>query len=339
MPALKIVLAASLCIASISSAQDKSSEPTTLETIYAEASAHSPHVGSGVAKRFLKSANDLPVIDPPRTIYVNPETREAITANEYEELDEESRGAFEAKEINEKTYYLTRYGTPIAYARALDFVAPYLGDSVDEKMIFDFGHGGFGHLRMLASIGAHARGVDISDVLHTAFTDEFGETPRSHEAAGVGKNGSAEVYLGSFPSDEKIVEQAGVGYDLFMSKNTLKLGYIHPEREVDPRLTIDLGATDKEFLGAVHRMLNEGGLFLIYNLYPKPSGPDEPYRPWADGRCPFTEEACEEAGFEVVVYNRDDTAKAHEMARSFGWDERLTLETDVLGMVTLLRKR
>ena len=48
---------------------------------------------------------------------------------------------------------------------------------------------------------------------------------------------------GRFPADPKVVAAVGGGYDLFLSKNTLKRGYIHPAEKVDPRLLVDLGVT------------------------------------------------------------------------------------------------
>ncbi|CAE7840085.1 CPO, partial [Symbiodinium necroappetens] len=319
-------------------APEAAPEPTTLETIRAEADAYAEHCETPLARDFLASAQDLPAITEPRVVFYNREAGAAMTAEEYERASEAEREGFERTEVGERYYYLTRFGTPVAYARGLEIVSPFLDGSVDGKRVFDFGHGGIGQLRMLASLGADVVGCDISTLNGAVYAGDLGEVGRA-EIAGEGENGSVDLLVGRFPAEKDIIERAGAGYDLVMSKNTLKLGYIHPEREADPRTVIDLGATDEEFLDAVHAMLNEGGVFLIYNLYPKPSAPDEPYRTWADGRCPFARELCEAQGFDVLIYNRDDTDAAHAMGKSFGWEDTYDFETDLFGMVTVLRKR
>ena len=39
----------------------------------------------------------------------------------------------------------------------------------------------------------------------------------------------------------------GGDYDLIISKNTLKKGYVHPERPVEPRRLLNLGVDDADF--------------------------------------------------------------------------------------------
>lgn len=335
-----LALAATLSLTCTTLAQDAPETPelTTLETIRAEAEAYAQHCETPLARDFLASARGLPAITETRVVYANRATGAAMTAEEFERADEDAREGFERQEAGERFYYLTRYGTPVAYARALEIASPFLGGSVDGKRVFDFGHGGIGQLRMLASLGADVVGCDISEVIAAMYAGDLGEVPRA-DVAGEGENGSVDLLVGRFPAEKDLVDRAGAGYDLVMSKNTLKLGYIHPEREADPRTVIDLGATDEEFLDAVHAMLNPSGIFMIYNLYPKPSAPDEPYRTWADGRCPFARELCEARGFEIVIYNRDDTDAARTLGRTLGWEDSLDLEADLFGMVTILRKR
>ena len=106
---------------------------------------------------------------------------------------------------------------------------------------------------------------------------------------------------GRFPADPKVVAAVGVGYDLFLSKNTLKRGYIHPAEKVDPRMLVNVGVDDPAFLKAVAATLKPGGWFVIYNLCPAPNAAGKPYIPWADGRCPFSAEDLAAAGFETLV--------------------------------------
>jgi hypothetical protein len=80
---------------------------------------------------------------------------------------------------------------------------------------------------------------------------------------------------------------------------------------------------------------------MIYNLCPAPSPPDKPYKPWADGRCPFPEPMLVAAGFEVAAYDRDDSETARRMGHALGWDQGpspMDLANDLFGTYTLARK-
>ena len=113
----------------------------------------------------------------------------------------------------------------------------------------------------------------------------------------------------------------GGGYDLFISKNVLKRGYVHPERFAPEKHLVSLGVDDEAFVRTLHEMLVPGGRALVYNIAPPPAPLDKPYVPWADGRCPFAREIWEKVGFKIVAFDRDDTPAALEMARALGWDK------------------
>ena len=88
-------------------------------------------------------------------------------------------------------------------------------------------------------------------------------------------------------------------------------------------------------------MLAPRGRVLIYNLSPAPSKPDEPYRPWTDGRCPFPRELFEREGFRVLAYDANDDVAARAMGRALGWDQGasgMKLETDLFAHYTLLER-
>ena len=128
----------------------------------------------------------------------------------------------------------------------------------------------------------------------------------------------------------------GGGYDLILSKNTLKRGYVHPERPVDARRLLNLGVEDAVFVQALYDALKPGGRVLIYNICPAPSPPDQPYKPWADGRCPFARETWEAAGFRVVAFDRDDSEVIRKFAHALGWDQGdspIDLKTDLFACI------
>ena len=78
----------------------------------------------------------------------------------------------------------------------------------------------------------------------------------------------------------------GEGFDLVLSKNVLKKGYVRPEKKVDPAMLVDLGVPPADFLREVAHALKPGGIFAIYNLCPAPR--TDRYVPWAYGESPFT---------------------------------------------------
>ena len=146
---------------------------------------------------------------------------------------------------------------------------------------------------------------------------------------------------GHYPSDAAIKAKVGDGYDVILAKNTLKRGYVHPEGTAEKRRLIDLGMDDASFLGAIHDALKPGGWVLIYNLCPAPSPPGQPYKPWADGRSPFSRSAWEKAGFRVEAFDKDDSTAARVMGHVLGWDRgegAMDLENDLFAIYTLVRK-
>lgn len=233
------------------------------------------------------------------------------------------------RSVGDKTvdYYKTKYGSPLAYARALDLVAAAGMPSPEGARVFDFGYGTIGHLRLLGLLGADAVGVDVDPLLKSLYA-------KASDRGAYGK-GSVTLLHGSWPKEV----DAGGGYTLWLSKNVLKRGYIHPEQEVPKKQTIDLGVADAAFVASIHAALKPGGYVMIYNITPKPNGPGEKYRTWADGRCPFEKAMWTAAGFEILAYDQDDSAAVRAQGRALRWDEDVDLETSIFAMYTLLRRR
>lgn len=327
---------------------------------------------SALAKRFLAATAALPEPET-RTLYVNRATRKWYTSAERGALGEADRAALTERVMDSEFYYSTRYGSPLAYVRALDLIAAKdvggaggFGEASGfaGKRIIDYGYGTIGHLRLMASCGASVVGLETDSSLELLY-GKAGDTGR---IAGVDGAPDGEIVLrtGRFPVDagcaaaellksgvaandrEGVEGVRGGGFDLFISKNTLKNGYIHPAQEVDKRMLVDLGTDEASFLKAVAGTLKPGGLFMIYNLSPAPSKPGEQYKPWSDGRSPFSKEQFEAAGFEVIVIDENDDKAAREMGRLLGWADDpdgegpqtgMDLEGDLFAHWTLVRKR
>src|SRR6185369_16538439 len=150
-------------------------------------------------------------------------------------------------------------------------------------------------------------GIDPDSYLDALYSSSRDQGPVPPTAGGRrGYPGSVTLAHGFWPKDPKMVEQVGQGYDLILSKNTLKKGYIKPERKIDKRQQVFLGVSDEVFLKTLHNALRPGGKLIIYNIYPKPPDAKGPYTPQADARSPFTREQYEKAGFEVRAINVED---------------------------------
>jgi hypothetical protein len=313
---------------------------TTRAALLGEAAALRELVTTPPALRFLEAVPDLPLIEAPRIVFYNRSTREALSPREAAGMDSTALTGFERMELDAGFYYNTLYGTPLAVVRPLEILGRS-GFTLDAgTRILDFGFGSIGQLRIWAALGAEVTGIEVAALLEKLYgePEDTGTVSRA-EAAGPGPDGSLRLLFGRYPADPEIARAAGGGYDLFISKNTLKRGYIHPERAVDPKLLVHLGVDDETFVAALARGAAPGGFVMIYNLCPAPAGPDDPYKPWADGRSPFPRELYERHGFEVLAFDADDTPAARTMGRALGWGESMDLDADLSGIYTLLRRK
>ncbi|MBL8510394.1 MAG: hypothetical protein JNM52_02005 [Betaproteobacteria bacterium] len=322
-----------------------SSRSPTLQKLSAEADALTPFATSDLARRFLRAADSLSPIAP-RMVYRNDNSREYFSPQQSAALAEAQRKPLVKVTLDEYRYYYTKYGTPLAYAPLLDLYAQYgLGD-VAGKRILDFGYGSIGHLRLLASLGAQVVGVDPDSYLSALYDEasDQGTVKAADSAPRRTPAGSVTLVHGFYPKDAKIVEKIGQGYDLIVSKNTLKRGYLKPERKADKRLLISLGVSDEVFLKTLFNALNPGGMVIIYNLYPKPAGPNEAYRPWADGRSPFSKEQYTKAGLAVLALDISDDSKIRNIGAALKWDKNEQgetqddLQTNLFASYTILQR-
>jgi len=314
--------------------------PTPVESMRQHASAMAPLVKSPLAKSFLEGVACLESLPAPRAVMYNKETRDAVTESAAAPMTAEALAGYEKRELTDQFYWFTRYGTPIAFVRPLEILGRAGVASADNLKLADFGFGSIGQLKVLGGLGADAVGIEVDNLLKALYSQpgDTGAIARC-AAAGAGDGGSVRTVYGMFPSDEAIVSEVGEGYDVFISKNTLKRGYIHPEQEVDPRMLVHLNVTDEAYVRAVYDLLKPGGFMLIYNLSPAPAKEGEKYKPWADGRCPFARDVFEKVGFDVVFYDEDDNAEARSMGRALGWADQMDLEKDLFGTYTLVQKK
>ena len=307
-------------------------DSSTVAELQREALALDSLFQASLVKRMLAATAGLPHVAP-RTVYFDSTRTRYWSAAQASALPQQTRDSLLSRTLEEQFYYATRYGSPLAYARPFELLARAGLTDVAGKKIVDFGYGTVGHLRLLATLGARTLGVDV-DPLLTAFYSE----PGDQGAIGAG---SVTLVNGRFPAEPAVNAAVGDGVDLFISKNTLKNGYIHPAEKVDPRLTVRLGVDDTTYVRTLHKILKPGGRVMIYNLCPAPAPPGKQYIPWSDGRCPFSRELWKSAGFRVIEFDRDDSPAARKMAHALGWDQGsrpMDLENDLFATWTLVEK-
>jgi hypothetical protein len=296
----------------------------TVDQIRKDALAIEPWIETPLARQFLAKTAELPHIEP-RTIYKSADKKR---------WSREPGPDLTAVKVDEPLYYETKYGSPLAYTRPLDILGHHGVRPTPGVRSADFGYGGVAPLRLLASIGWNVTGIDVDPMLPVLYLPA--------DSGAVGKNGgSVRMLDGRFPVDPAITQAVGSGLGLFLSKNTLKRGYIHPYRAADPTKTIDLGG-DEPFLKAVHDALLPGGWFLVYNICPALTPEDKPFVPWSDGRSPFSREQLAAAGFEVLEFDRDDTDAIRLLGHVLRWDQgadAMDLIHDLSVLYTLARRR
>jgi hypothetical protein len=301
----------------------------------AEAAALEPLVEADWVRAFMRGGDALPGLAT-RVVHRSPDRTRVLADPDFARLPEAEREGWKRIEATEELAYVGGFGTPLAYARALDLAAQAGLDGLAGRRVLDFGFGAPGQLVLLAALGATAVGVDPAPVGEALYR-EFHGLALGPE----GSRGRVEVHFGRFPAEPDVRRALGQGYHLFVSKNVLKRGYIHPAREAPAWQLIDLGVDDRAFTRAVAELLAPGGLAIVYNLYPAQSPPDQPYIPWADGQTAFEEALWREAGLEVLVFDQDDSDFIRRMGRALGWDQgedAMDLERDLFAIYTLLRK-
>lgn len=324
-----------LLLATLPLLQEAKTAKTPVETLVEEAERIGPLVECKGTEAFLAATRGLPEIEE-RIVYYDSKARDARTAAEHALLDETEQARFLPSPFAGQFYYTTGYGSPLAYARALDLIgrawdAPDV-DTLSGKRIMDFGFGGIGHLRLLASLGCDVVGIDVDPLLAAYYRPEDQGTI----AGPNGAEGSLELLFGHWPGDEAFKSRVGTGFDLILSKNVLKRGYVRPEQEVDPRMLIDLGVPLERFLDEVASALKPGGIFALYNICPAPR--EERYIPWAYGESPFTKEEFAAAGFELLAFDVDDREAVMELGWALQWDQQgQDVENDLFAWYTLAK--
>ncbi len=292
-------------------------------------------VKTELGRAFLASTAAL-TAPAPRALLKDPKTERYYSPVAATKLDPDVRKTLVRVGDRDVTdfFYNTYHGTPLAYARAIDLIGAAGVKPGAGQRLGDFGFGSVGQLRMLATLGFDTVGIEVSPFLVDLYSD-----PTDQGRFG---KGSVKMVFGHYPGDAAVAEAVGGGLDVFLSKNTLKRGYIHPYRTPgQPDWVIHLGVTDEVFLKTVHDAIKPGGLFMIYNICPALTPEDKPFVTWTDGRSPFTRDQFAAAGFREIAFDIDDTGFVREMGRRLHWDrgaDAMDLDHDLSVIYTLVRR-
>jgi SAM-dependent methyltransferase len=310
--------------------------PAGVEKIMIDAAALTPMLKSELARRYVGASKDLPRVES-RTLYRHKVSRAWVSLKDAFKMTDAQREELTERTYDEQFYYNTGYGSPLSYARVMEVLAAHGLADVKGLRTLDFGCGGIGPVRLLACLGVDAVGVDI-EPMFPLYYNQPGDQGEVFTENGKGR---VTLITGQWPAQDAAKKAIGGNYDVIISKNTLKMGYIHPERPAPKGSQVELGVDDETFVKTVFDALKPGGRFLIYNICPHKSRPEEEYKPWSDGRCPFPKELLEKAGFKVVAFDEDDGGPCRVMARALGWDKApssVDLENDLFAHYTLCER-
>ncbi len=331
-------------------------EARPMEYLRHHAARIMPNMKSIGAQKYLIASNWAPMMDGTRHLFINPATLDAVSPAGYERLGLTERAQYRDYIFDEGFYYNTFEGSPHSRARMLDLLClattadpkDKLNDCFSGRKILDLGCSGLVHLKLLASLGMTTVGVHDSSLIEALYSEpgDQGEVTGAYIGTGdepmklvtePGPSGTIVLYRGNWPADKAMNAFVGEGYDYIISKNYLTKGKVHPAKGATPAKPVDLKISDDEFLASIHRVLKPGGLFIIYNLAPgpKPAPADDP-------SCPFSEEAIEKAGFDVLSYSTDDTAAFRPFADALEWNQppmNMDLSKDFVANYTLIRRK
>lgn len=333
-----VIAAATAAVASQDAAETSATfADDAIAVLVRDAARLSPLIETRAARELLAEVPGLPAIESTTIHYRRGANGfESMDAEAFERVPEPDRADWRAMPVDTNRYYGTFYGSPLASMRAFDLAAAAGDwDSYDGRRVVDFGYGSLGQLHLLAACGATVVGTEVMPLLETMYADAEGTITGDG-----GRSGSIELAWGLWPADADVKTAVGSGADLFISKNTLKRGYVRPQAEAAPGTTIDLGVTPEAFLTAMHDVLRPGGIAVIYNIGGTPAA-DAPYSPMTDIACPWSRAECEAAGFDVVAFDADDQDGLRFFGRALGWDsgaQAMDLDEDVRATFTILRR-
>lgn len=297
-----------------------------------EAKRVMPTVKTPAAREFLR-ATEMLTPRASRDVYVRESGRERTFATpaRFEELKAEDQAGYQKQSYEDAFYFSTYYGSPLAYARALDLAGTGGITTLNGARVLDIGYGAIGAPKLMALAGARVSAVDVDPLLPVLYREP---TDQGTLLGFEGRSGSLRLFDGVFAGSTTLTKLIGGGYQLILTKNTMKNGFMKPRSGRKP--FVDFQASDEVLLEALNEALEPRGVLVIYNI----SNKFDPARPATDGRSPFSREQFEKANFEVLSLDTNDDIGIRALARALQWDRQVTdgLES-FFALYTIVRKK
>jgi hypothetical protein len=324
--ALAIVMTSCSNVASTN--ESVSVSPATM-ALQKDAKAIATQMKQPAALEFLKAATTL-APQFTRIVYTNAKERRSISPAQFEALKPDERAAFQRVEHDESFYFSTYYGSPVAYARAIDVAGANGLTTLNGARILDIGFGAIGGPRMMAGAGARVSGVDVDSLLPALYRE------RADQGGVVGfdgRTGSLTLHDGVFAGNVTLTKLIGKDFNLIITKNTMKTGFMKPANGRPPLVSFE--ANDEVLLDTIYDALAPGGLFVIYNI----TGALDPAKPSTDGRSPFTREQFSRANLNVLALDTNDDVATRAMGKALGWDKQMgDLEKNLFALYTVVQR-
>lgn len=328
-----MILATAASALTVLAAQPEEFVDYELRPIRAEAAAVRPLVSTEEMRLFLDEVKSLEPIIPRAVYYRMGSDPAAYRSDEMDSVSQEEKETLRSHDVTTTNYYSTFYGSTLAYARPLDVVIEAGLESFDGKKVVDMGYGAITHLRLMGLCGAEVTGIEVMPILRAMYSSEGDQG----EVTGAsGRKGSVRLVHGYWPTDVK--DEVGDGYDLFISRNTLKRGYVNPQHPISDRQRVRLGVSDEAFLAALFETMAPGGYVVIYNIGLGDAGDADSYNPAADIANPWPSEAWVGAGFEIVAHDVEDDEATRQLAKALKQDEQGLDLARLHGQYSILRR-
>jgi hypothetical protein len=288
-----------------------------------------PLMKQAAAQEFLKGVAGLNS-HVPRIVYTDAKTRRTITPTEYDALKPADREGYARVEHDEAFYYATFYGSPVAYAAAFEAAGKHGLASLTSARILDIGYGAMGGPQMMAGAGAAVSAVDVDPLLKALYR----ESADQGAVKGFdGRAGSVTLFDGLFAGSTTLTKLIGGNFNLIVSKNTMKRGFMRPEGDRNP--LVSFGASDEVFLDTIYDSLAPNGILVIYNI----AGALDPAKPSTDGRSPFTREQFSKANLNVLAFDTNDDAMIRSVGKALGWEKPMgDLEKNLFALYTVVQR-
>jgi SAM-dependent methyltransferase len=302
-----------------------------------EASALRPFNTSAVALEFLSAATvtattAISVLPPQasRVVYTDAKQRRSVSAAQFNAMKPAEREGFAAVSHDEAFYYATFYGTPVAYVRALEVAGIHGLATLYQARVLDIGYGAMGGPRLMAGAGAAVAAIDVDSLLPALYTEA---ADQGAVAAIDGRTGNVRLYDGVFAGGTTVTKLLGNNFNLIVSKNTMKRGFMKPANGRPPFVSFD--ASDEIVLETIYDSLAPGGLLVIYNI----SAAFDEKKPSTDPRSPFTAAQFAKANLTVLALDVSDDVAVRSMGKALGWDAQMgDLEKNLFARYTVVRR-